>query len=1072
MRTKSNPSAPRFLLGASLIGVGLLSAAVAGAQPPPAQPTDDQGPAAQSPQQLTTVVVTGVRGSEQKSIDLKRYAESIQDSIAAEDIGKLPDTTISDSLQRITGVQIDREGGEGTSVNIRGLPQVGTLLNGEEFITSGSIVSVQPDFGDIPSQLFSGADVIKSSTASLLNTGITGTIDLKTRRPNELKSGWTFSTSAQADHGSISNRYQPETDSLIGYHGHGWGFLLSGSYSDVTLENSVDGMDQYSGEILGETTDSTTAPEGFLNAYLGAPLPAGMTLLHPSQCIDSGGTYSATTPNGCDVDVLGKGNSNAAFYDSPDFSALDRQLERKRTGLNASAQAELGPDLVLTSDFFYTDQQRYNRSVGYQLNTATWNGATFLPESYRDTGVDVYNGFNGGGTPLEQLYTVQSYQQYLGDIETYSEDLTNHTGSRNYNLQLDYEHGNLSADLRGIYAQAHDLYMASYAQFAVSDGNLWPNEPASAAPPGSMVYPGGDRVFDPYGFPANTIPALVNMSGDHLAITLPSGLQQTLTNENAYSLKTIASENDYDRSTAMKVVRADGHYKLGDSGYKIDFGVRHSDRSADNTNFELIAPVYGNDGAYNNVVDPATGEETSVEIPNSVGCYVRYKGADVILDGGGIPGACKAGSPVTGYYRAGALSAQNPSQLPSIFGSNMHYYGSLADVSGMGLWDMDPSVMDNVLAFQNALYPGEIRNIDPGGTWRVDLGQTTGYFQGDFNTTAGSIPIYGNVGFKVMQTSLGVDQHKVGAPGAYFVNAADLGITHTQKSFTDVLPAVNVAFDLRDNLKLRLAYAKNMQILDLDQWGGGLTLNYAIVAGSTPPVFAVIGGSETGNPNLKPWRSSNYDASLEYYMGQSSMVSLALFYVDVASFIDDGSVVRCDLPDEDGVVRNRCVAIDGPIQGSGKSLRGVEFGLKQAFTFLPGLLSNLGTDANFTFSPSNVGTDVAGNAIPFQDNSAEQANLILWYQSHRFQARLAGNYRSKRAVSQNYGGLTGFEEYQAPTLYLDASISYDITSNFQVFLEGSNLTGEEEHYYLVWPDQKLDTTRFESRYALGMRASF
>lgn len=183
MRTKSNPSAPRFLLGASLIGVGLLSAAVAGAQPPPAQPTDDQGPAAQSPQQLTTVVVTGVRGSEQKSIDLKRYAESIQDSIAAEDIGKLPDTTISDSLQRITGVQIDREGGEGTSVNIRGLPQVGTLLNGEEFITSGSIVSVQPDFGDIPSQLFSGADVIKSSTASLLNTGITGTIDLKTRRP-------------------------------------------------------------------------------------------------------------------------------------------------------------------------------------------------------------------------------------------------------------------------------------------------------------------------------------------------------------------------------------------------------------------------------------------------------------------------------------------------------------------------------------------------------------------------------------------------------------------------------------------------------------------------------------------------------------------------------------------------------------------------------------------------------------------------------------------------------------------------------------------------------------------------
>src|SRR6185437_12843826 len=97
---------------------------------------------------LQEIVVTGVRASEQKSVDLKRDAVLIQDSISAEDIGKLLDTTISDSLQRITGVQIDRDGGEGTSVNIRGLPQVGTLLNGESFLTTQTIVGVQPDFGD------------------------------------------------------------------------------------------------------------------------------------------------------------------------------------------------------------------------------------------------------------------------------------------------------------------------------------------------------------------------------------------------------------------------------------------------------------------------------------------------------------------------------------------------------------------------------------------------------------------------------------------------------------------------------------------------------------------------------------------------------------------------------------------------------------------------------------------------------------------------------------------------------------------------------------------------------------
>ena len=69
-------------------------------------------------------------------------------------------------------------------------------------------------------------------------------------------------------------------------------------------------------------------------------------------------------------------------------------------------------------------------------------------------------------------------------------------------------------------------------------------------------------------------------------------------------------------------------------------------------------------------------------------------------------------------------------------------------------------------------------------------------------------------------------------------------------------------------------------------------------------------------------------------------------------------------------------------------------------------------------------------------------------------------------------GIAGFQEYQAPTTYVDASINYSFARHFQVFLDGSNLTHEKEHYYLVWPDMKLNTTQFESRYALGVRAKF
>ena len=161
---------------------------------PPAPTPPLNGPGAGEAQQEadaapTDIVVTGIRASQQRAVTLKRDAISVQDSISAEDIGKLPDVTISDSLQRIPGVQIRRDAGEGSSINIRGLPEVTTLLNGEQYLGANSINSVQPNFNDVPSQLFAGADVIKSSTADLLNAGVTGTVNLRTRRPFDLKAG-------------------------------------------------------------------------------------------------------------------------------------------------------------------------------------------------------------------------------------------------------------------------------------------------------------------------------------------------------------------------------------------------------------------------------------------------------------------------------------------------------------------------------------------------------------------------------------------------------------------------------------------------------------------------------------------------------------------------------------------------------------------------------------------------------------------------------------------------------------------------------------------------------------------
>jgi len=261
--------------------------------------------------------------------------------------------------------------------------------------------------------------------------------------------------------------------------------------------------------------------------------------------------------------------------------------------------------------------------------------------------------------------------------------------------------------------------------------------------------------------------------------------------------------------------------------------------------------------------------------------------------------------------------------------------------------------------------------------------------------------------------------------------------------------------------------------LDLSQWGGGTQLNYSLLETKTGPIYQVAAGSSAGNPALNPWRSTNYGASLELYINSTSMVNLELFRIDVASFITTGGVTNCNLPDEDGVVRHHCIAITEPIQGTGNTIQGAEFDYRQGFTFLPGLLRNTGMEFNATYAPSNTGKyDLAGNKIPFFDNSTESGNLILWYQDKRFETRLAYNYRSKRAVEDSVGGVLGLEMYEAPQHYLDASASYRFSKYAQVFVDATNLTNEYQRYYLVWPDQPAHSNFSERMFMVGVRGQW
>ncbi|MGH1557943.1 TonB-dependent receptor plug domain-containing protein [Caulobacter segnis] len=133
---------------------------------------------------VTEVVVTGLRQSLRSAQTIKRNSDAILDAVVAEDIGKLPDNTAAETLARIAGIQVERFSDEANRVLIRGLPDVATTYNGREIFTA-ELRRVQ--LQDFPAQALAGIEVYKSGTADIVEPGLAGLINVRTRRPLDFK---------------------------------------------------------------------------------------------------------------------------------------------------------------------------------------------------------------------------------------------------------------------------------------------------------------------------------------------------------------------------------------------------------------------------------------------------------------------------------------------------------------------------------------------------------------------------------------------------------------------------------------------------------------------------------------------------------------------------------------------------------------------------------------------------------------------------------------------------------------------------------------------------------------------
>lgn len=967
------------------------------------------------------VVVQGVRAAQESAINTKRNAASIVDGIAAEDIGKLPDVTVSDSLQRIPGIQVERTAGEGGPVQIRGLSNVSTMLNGETFLSATTIDASSADFGDLPSQLIAGADVYKSARADLAALGISGNIDLKTRRPFQLDEGWTFAGGAEVDQGSISNEADPTVHGLIGWNNDTVGFLVSA----VTTEKNL--ATDYNGYF--DTSE---------NGGIGA----------------TNSNHSWSTP-AQDADV---------YHVVPQgFAAFHKEEERNRDGVNLSFQAQLTDGVELVTDYFYSKQDRFNRRMGFSHNNR-WQ--TFTDYAYaNEFGSNSFVDANGN-----TWKTVNNFEANPYRIQSFTQVNRNTEESENASVELNFDHGGpLTGQVRVTRADATASMRHGYIEGDMMsiDGGALVSGPGGLVPAkycdGTNAIPGtstGDNggcfiQYSPGGMIGTDWKINYDASGEHPVF---SGFDQMvdggqgvmsvadyMASIDSYHVGAISSENNTDDEGEMNTFSTKWKYEFEDTPFvkNVNFGVRQSEREVDHNAFSYFA----------------TFADT--------GCSAQWKAVDQFAGTSECNPDLPQGEMVDGAFVNYTLLP--PTRLDQH--NKVIFMDDFGPVKGIpGVWVADPKAFDDTLAYQEKVFGAQTKFNQPGQSYGVGLDEFSYFLQGDFEAGA----LQGTLGVKVIDTDLSIFQNETGDSVPHSGVNYDAGDVVTKRSYTDVLPALNISYDFTDDLKLRAAYGETMQPLDLLQWGGAKSV--ARVFNEDCGCMRVThNGSLNGNPDLDPTRAKNMDLALEWYFGGASMVSATLYDIEIDSFVTSGAVYIKEL-DADGLYHGPAEGwrFNSLVQGKGGKVTGLELASRVAFgDFSDGFLSNFGFDVNYTKSDSSQDAKgINDQELPFVNNSEDTYNLIGWFENESWSARLAYNFRSERLVAQGNSAIGQQALYQDDYGQLDLNVTWDVTDNVAVYVNGSNILEEYQQTYLEFKEQKAFQNIYEARWALGTRVNF
>ena len=1023
------------------------------------------------------IIVTGFAQSLKTAQSIKERADTVVDVITAEDIGALPDRSVAETLQRVPGVNIGRFektsdptrfSVEGTGVIIRGLPYVRSELNGRDIFSANGGIALS--FEDVSPELVGRVEVFKNTTADMIEGQISGLVNLVTRKPLD-NPGLNIAGSIEANYGDLRQEWSPTFNILASdtFDSAAGTFGLQLSYSNSALKSRTD---------ASQLVDYCYRPADLSSGCIRA------------QAVDSGGIQG---------DVL-LGPDEFPPADSvlvPQFANVrSTTLDRDRQAYSVVGQFEtLDGRLLMTAEYLRSDTSFFTEEfallgriddgvatneprpgTSYEFDA---NG-NFVSGILSQNNGDAYaNPFGIGGIPMDALRflrgTDSTTEDYSFDVEAEFTD--------RFRGKFEAQHVSSELTRDSVFGAT-----SSWADIAI--------DLSGETPDIQFLQPSG---------------------------ALPADVPQDYFGSGYYTYYWFALDSRERNDGNLFSISGDFEYDISDEGFlkQARFGARWAarDRVNRNTNFStwgnLSAPWTGRAGCLPWGQNPSTFEPCTYE-PGRF--FTGLPGQEGAIGGGAytdeFPGFSQLRSPFADNFQRGEASTPIEGGSAFFFGGDDflgEYLAGTTDeqvalinafsgsapfgVATYGVNNRSRTLLDGTVVQCDPFCPGEISDV-------TEI-TNAAYARADFGTDFGSWTMSGNIGVRYVEANVSNDStiafpdpaqfddvdnggngdgvvqpSEISTPcglipvdsegrpeycdltGARLAEFASLYTGELISDRRDIvfdhwLPSLNVRFDNNNGIVIRGAVSKGISRPDLNLFNAGGALAFSGNVDSGPLLQLT-----TGNRNLRPVESWNYDLSLEWYFAEVGSLTAAFFLKDIEGIVQNGiGLVNYSAPD----AGSQDVIIRGPANDISGTLKGFEIAHQQVYDFLPGFLDGLGTQFSYTYvdagdfpnpnisgigspsvnsagGPVNNGPFVAGT--PLQGVSEHTVNATIFYERGPFSARAAYNWRSDFLVTTRDDLFPFSPIFQEAGGQLDGSIFYTVNENLKLGVQGVNLLDE------------------------------